>query len=121
MKKLIAALCLLVAGCGSGSDSPAGVEFVEVSPVDLIGLTSAPALGAARQSTPGSGVVYMLPFELYGNQECYDFILAHEMRHIDEGDFHPRKVVAATPLSCAAVGGMMWKVYIDTTGKTTWE
>ena len=119
-KLIVAALVFLVAGCGSGSTSGGGIEFVELSPVEMVTRFDTPALGYARQSSPGSGIIYLLPFEFYGNDVCYNFVLAHELRHIDEGTFHLPSDTTEVPKDCRLAQIAIWVTYRDVTGKTSW-
>lgn len=112
INKPLISFCLLasLSGCGSGG-SGSGIEFIEVSPTRMVELFQAPVLGYAQRSTPGSGKVYLLPYEFYGNDKCYRFIIDHELEHIDKGNVHSPGQQFKMPNECFDASVAIWKIY----------
>lgn len=89
MRAIIAIAVAVLAGCGLQLDI---TYHFNTSREDMAALSGDPAIGgyATWRDNPFKREcdVYLLPFDLYQTDTCYQAVLAHEQQHCREGAFH---------------------------------
>lgn len=100
-------VCAALMGCGRHTE----VIYHPDTPQEVINAKFGyPAYGYAEWKYIGNPFpemkvkcdIYLLPYELYKDDACYQAVNAHERRHCYEGDFHPRGATEGFEPACMA-------------------
>ena len=90
-KFLLATSILLLTACSGHVTPDNSVPYTEVSRAEMTELAGGDdtRLGYTTWDELGNWEIFMLPSWEYPNQECYDYTLAHEVKHTYLHDLHP--------------------------------
>jgi hypothetical protein len=89
--KCLSIFFLLLTACTGHVTPNSEVLYTEIGRAEMTELAGGDdtRLGWTTWDEYGNWEIFMMPPEEYPNQECYDAILAHEVKHTYRHDFHP--------------------------------